>query len=293
MAVDVKKRVGAGFDSMWWAVADSAGYMQGAGSSTAAPAAGNQDGVAMAQLAGAKSFPFAPVQPDRPTATGDDGAIARFLFSPMDLPEATFTLAVGDMDFAAAAIATVAHNLGGGYFIPIQPPTPTFADLILLAVSQAKSQESGSSGAGLFECRLIMKANAYPRERASFEERATAVYEYDIIGNFADVYPWGLALSAGSNGCEQAVAMDFTWPYRPILQRWTGNNIEVTFNLAKNIAEDSADNIIVYVDGIAQTWKTGVPGAGEFGITEGATDTLVLGTAPGTNAKVVALYGWS
>ena len=289
MAVNVTKHVGAGLASFWWTISDGT-YMQGG---TTAPTAGNQDGQAMSQLLGAKSWPFAPVDPDRPTATGDDGAKARFLFNPTDLPEASAVFSVGDYDFAAAAVSMLVDTVGDGSFIGLQPSSPTYRDLIFLATSQAKSQETGTVGSGMFEHRLIIKANAFQRLRTAFEERAIGNYEYAMVANYADYYPWGEAFTVGNQGDTQFVGFDFTWPYKAMLQRWTGNNTEVTFNFTKNVAEDSATNVLVWVDGVAGTWVTGATAGGQFGVTLSTTDTLVFGTAPGAAAKIVALYGWS
>jgi hypothetical protein len=112
-----------------------------------------------------------------------------------------------------------------------------------------------------------------------------------MIGNYAVVYPWGHPFSEADEGDVKAVGFEFTWPYRPVMQRWTGNAVATSFNLAYAIAEDSADNIVVFENGVAITYAAGAPAAGQFGITAGTPDLLVFGTAPASDAKVVALYG--
>lgn len=288
MTVDVKQMVGNYAESLYYGARDSSGYLVGA--TATAPTAGNQDGSAMARLRGLQDFPFEPVDPDRPTQRGDGGALARFLNKPTELPEANMTFGAGDYDFdALAQTLSVIATFGGGEFIGRQPEDPTFEDLILLAIAQAKDL----SGNSLWEARFIHTVNVYSKGRNSFNDSSLPTYNYSMVANYSSYYPWGLAFVAGTDGDDKFVYTDFTWPYRPILQRWTGDAAETTFNLAQNIAEDSADNIIAYVNGTAATWVTGAPGAGEFGITEGATDTLVFGTAPASAGKVVSLYGWS
>lgn len=291
MAYDVKKTVSAGAAQVYYGAVDSTGYL--IGSTATAPTAGNQDGSSMAQLEGVKNFPFVPNAPDRLNITGDDGAIAQFLWNPIELPTGDTTFAVSDMDFAALAMSTLVHDIGGYEFLGLQPSAVTYQDLCILVTAQAKSRTTASSGSSMFYNYLIMKANAYYQGRDAFAERAEAAFIYNLIANKSTNYPWGLAFSDANNGDTEFVVMEFTSAYRPMIQRWTGNNTETTFNLSKNIADDAANNIAVYVGATAQTWVTGAPGAGEFGITEGATDTLVLGTAPGAAAKMVALYGWS
>jgi len=291
MAYNVKKAFAAGAASVYYGAVDSSGYLIG-GTATA-PDAGNANGSAMLQLEGVKNFPFSPNAPERMNITGDDGAIGQFLWNPIELPTGDTTFAVSDMTFAALAMNTLVHTVGGYEFLGIQPASVTYQDLCFLVTSQAKSRTSGSVGSSIFHNYLIMKANAYYQGRDVFAERGEAAWVYNLIANKADRYPWGLAFSDASNGDVEFVVMEFTSAYRPIIQRWTGNNVLDTFNLAKNIAEDSASNIAVYVDGVAQTWAAGAPTAGQFGITEDTTDELVLGTVPGAAAKIVALYGWA
>ncbi len=292
MAYDVKKVTSAGAASVYYGAVDSTGYL--IGSTASAPAAGNQTGSSMAQLEGVKNFPFVPNAPDRLNITGDDGAIAQFLWNPIELPTGDATFAVSDMDFAALAMSTLVDASVGGYeFLGLQPASVTYQDMCLLVTAQAKSRTSGSVGSSLFYNYLIMKANAYYQGRDAFAERAEAAFIYNLIANKSTNYPWGLAFSDANNGDTEFVVMEFTSAYRPMIQRWTGNNAQTTYNLSKNIAEDAANNILVYEAGVAITYAAGAPGAGEFGVTEAGTDTIVFGTAPANNAKVVALYGWS
>lgn len=290
MVVDVKKAVGNYAESIWYGTHDSSGYL--VGNTLTAPAAASLPGAAMAQLTGLQDFPFAPVDADMPTQRGDSGALARFINRSTELPAATLTTGATDYDFDALCQALVVNGDGGGEFILRNPYNPTYADLVLLVVAQAKSIESANTG-GMWEARLILSANAFPKGRNTFNDNALPAYEYNVVSNYATAFPWGHAFTDTDEGDTKAVFIDFTWPYRPILQRWTGDGAVVSWELAKNIAEDSADNIIVFVNGVASTWVTGAPGAGEFGITEAATDLLVFGTAPPASAKVVALYGWS
>lgn len=291
MATAVKKVISAGAAKVLYGAVDGTGYL--IGSTATAPEAGNQAGSAMAELEGVKNFPFVPNAPERLNITGDDGVIGQFLWNPIELPTADATFAVSDQDFAALAMSTLSHALGGGQFLGIQPADVTYQDLCMIVSSQAKSRTTGSLGSSTWYNYLIMKANAYYQGRDVFAERGEAAFIYNLIANKSDAYPWGLAFSDVNNGDTEFVVMEFTWPYRPIIQRWTGNNSQTEFTLAKNIAEDSADNIIVYVNGVAATYAAGAPGAGEFGVTESTTDSIVLGTAPAAAAKIVALYGWN
>jgi hypothetical protein len=291
MATSIKKIVGNYADSVYYGVVDSSGYLVG-GTATA-PVAGNQDGSAMLQLLGVQDFPFEAVDPETPSQPGDGGTLARFINKPTELPSASGVFGSSDYTFSALCQSLSVVDWGGGSFIGGNPKDPTYEDLVMLAISQGKAQDSGSVGVAHWEARLILKANVFSKGRNTFNTSSLPTYSHTVVGNYSEYYPWGHQFAAGDEGDTQFVYLDFTWPYRPILQRYTGDGSETDFNLAKNIAEDSADNIVAFVNGTEQTWVTGVPGAGEFGITEGATDVAVFGTAPANNAKVVICYGWS
>lgn len=294
MAYDVKKVASAGAELVQYGCVDSTGYFIG-GTGTA-PVAGNAAGLPLLTLEGVKNFPFVPNAPERLTVTGDDGAIAQFLWNPIELPSGDTTFSVSDQDFAALAMSTLVHDLGGYSFVGIQPGDVTYRDLCFLVTARAVSRTTASAGSSMYYNYLIMKANAFYQGRDAFAERAEAAFIYNLIANRASNYPWGLAFSDANNGDDDFVVMEFTSGYKPTMHAFTGNNTETTFTpLGKNVAEDSANNVLAYVNGAAITWATGAPGAGEFGITEGAgaTDTIVFGTAPAASAKVVVLYGYS
>lgn len=285
----VKKAVGNYADSVYYGISDSAGYLNGA--TETAPTAGDATGSAMAQLVGVQNFPFQPADPDMPSQKGDGGVICRFINKPTDLPDSELTFGASDYDFSALIQSLKVLTLGGGRFLLGQPYDPTFRDVMFLVTSPAKSQESASMDAGLWEARLILKTNVTPKGRDAFKTDGLPTYGYRMVANYAACYPWGHAFTETDEGDVKGVSLDFTWPYRPIIQRWTGNNVLTSYNLAFAIAEDSADNIVVFENGVALTYAAGAPGAGAFGITAGTPDVLVFGTAPAANAKIVALYG--
>jgi hypothetical protein len=285
----VKKAVGNIADSVYYGISDSAGYLNGA--TETAPSAGDADGSAMAQLLGVQNFPFEGVDADRPSQKGDGGVLVRFINKPTELPQSDLVFGASDYDFYALIQSLKVVALGGGEFVLGQPYNPVFRDLMFLAVAPAKSIETASLDSALWEARLILKAQISPKHRNAFNSDGLPTYPYSLISNYAACYPWGHAFSDADEGDVKAAFIDFTWPYKPMVQRWTGNNTLAIFNLAYAIAEDSADNIIAFVDGVEQTWVTASPSAGEFGITTGTPDTIEFGTVPGSDAKIVALFG--
>lgn len=288
MATNVKKTSGNYVDSAYAFVVDSSGNMVG-GTATA-PSAGDQDGSAMYRLTGIKDFPFQPTQADRPTQLGDGGALVRFVNKSPELPEGVLTVGARDLTFTALLETLVARDVAGGTFLGRNPKNPTFRDIGWVVQSPAKSLDSGSENAAHWEGIMVYKTNGAARGRNSFNTNSLPDYNYDIVGNRATQFPWGVSFTALLDGDTEFVFSEFTWPYRFMMQRFTGDGIETDFNLAHTLAEDSVDNLALYINGTPATWVTGVPGAGEFGA-DASTGVISLGTAPASNGIVVCLYG--
>jgi len=285
MAVNVDKVAAGGIDYLLYGVIDSANYFQGC--LATAPAAG-LTGSGLALLKGVKSFPFTPNEPERTYVTGDGGVQSQFLYKPVEFPATEAEMSISDNNFAALAMTQVVHDIGGFTFLGLQPGDVTYRDIVFVTACQAKSHDSGSLNVAHWYGQIILKTNCYYRGPNGNTERENKSFLYSIAANSTDRYPWGLAFSTGSNGDDEYVAVDWTSPYRLYIDRWTGDNSRVDFTLTKTLAADDTNTIAVYVDGVAATYGAGAPGAGAFGVT-GAT--LTMGTAPGTDAKVVALYG--
>ncbi|MCC7569564.1 MAG: hypothetical protein KO463_08135 [Candidatus Methanofastidiosa archaeon] len=287
--VNVKQYLEAGVDDIYYGARDSAGYL--IGNTATAPAAGNQDGAAMALLEGIKTVPLALQEVERVNITGSNRALGVRQFNPIELPSGTPTLGTADMVFAALAMNLTLAEIGAFTFLGLQPSELSFQDLILMTVNAGTSRASGSEGSTIYTGKIVLAAQCFWQDDAGMTERQAVDYQFSVTAQYGARFPWGLALP----GSVQYAAVRYTSLYKPMIQRWTGDGVETDFNLAKDLAEDSADNIAVYVDGVAQTWVTGVPGAGEFGVTLNTApteDVIVLGTAPADGAKVVAIYGW-
>lgn len=288
MAYNVTATTGNYVDSVYYAVVDSSGYV--IGPTSTAPVAGNDAGTTLTRLLGVQNFPFSVVDSDRPTQKGDGGAIARFVNKPTDLPEAQATFGAWDLTFAALAQGMKVATVGGGSFMMGQPLSPTAADLMFVVQAPAKSTVTATLGSATFEGLIILKANVQPRGRDSFQTDSLPTYQYSMIGNYASAYPWGHAFTAADEGDTECAILYFTWPYRLMIDRFTLDGTEVTYTLNHQLAEDSAENVNVFINGTAQTWAASGAGAGEFS-TDTATNIITLGGAGTTAHKMVVLYG--
>jgi len=258
------------------------------------PSAGDVDGALAQELQIAKQFPYTPQAPQVLNQTGT-GKTVSFFNRPTENPNVTAIAGAANLLLAALAQTTNVVTVGGGRFHLEQPKNPTYADMGWLVTAPAEAQDSGNTG-DTWEGRIIGNTKLHPLLRNAFNIDNTAPdYQFQIIANYMSRYPWAHPFVDGDEGDTDGISLYFTWPYRPILQTWVADGSTVSWNLGKNIAEDSADNIIVSDEGTLLTWVTGAPATGtEFGVTEAAQDLLTTYTAtPDNGDNFWALFGWS
>lgn len=290
MAYNVKSSVGNYVRSVHYGVVDSAGLL--IGSTATAPAAGNQTGSSLAQLLGVQNFPFQVVEPDRPTQKGDGGALVRFVNRPTDLPSSDPTFGAHDRTFAALVQSMKTRDIGGLSGAPVQPYSPTFRDMFFIVQGPAVSEDSASLDAAIWEGTMIFKAQCMPRGRDGYKTDGLPSYAYALTANYATQFPWGDDFTVLLDGDTKMVAWDFTAPYQVMVQHWVGNNTETVFNLSHTLAEDSANNIMVWSPGgTALTWIASGATGSQFSA-DIATNAITLGTAPGASADLFAVYGF-
>jgi hypothetical protein len=292
MPADVSLHSGNYVRSAYYGLLDSTYFI---GQGTTAPVAGNQDGSAMRQLEAVKSWPLAPAAADRPTQTGDGGAYKRFINRPTELPAGEATFGAADKTFQALCESMVKRNTGGGQFVLRGPYSPTYRNFIFMVQGPSLSSESTSLDEEMWEGTIYMNCQVQPMGRNSYDTGSLPDYLYSLVANYGTRHIWGEALDSTADGDTKSVMVDFTWPYQLMFQRYTLDGTILTLNLEKTLAEDSADNLIVYrtTAGVstALTWVAGAPGAAEFGA-DLATSVITLG-AVGTAADVVVVgYGF-
>lgn len=266
------------------------------GSTATAPTAGDQDGSIMAQLRWVKNWPLQPVSSDRPNQLGDGGVAKRFINRPNELPSDTATFGAADKTFQALCQSMIKRNVGGGQFVPVQPKSPTYRDFFFMVQAPSQSDETASLDEEMWEGTIYLGCKVDPKGRTGYSTNGLPDYAYDIVTNYGARHIWGEALVAGTDGDTEMVAVDFTWPYQLIFQRFTLDGTETTFNLGKQLAEDSADNIVVfrYSSGTVTelTWIAATPGATEFEADTSA-NTLTLGAGGTSGDSLVVGFGFS
>ncbi len=253
------------------------------------PAAGNAAGAALAKLDLVKNFPFAVVDPDTPQQKGDGGAGVRFINKPTDLPESDITFGTGDLTFQALVQSMKVVAKGHIAMTPGQPYNPQFRDVCFLVQSPSKVRDgSADQNAEIWEGYLILKTNVYPRFRDGFDSESLPTYQYKLVGNYATQAPWGEAFSTGVWGDTEMVFIPFIAPYPMMLQTWVLDGSETVFDLAHQLADNSADVLHVWRNGTALTWVAETPGALEFEASP-VTNNITLG-AEGTDGDLLHAF---
>jgi hypothetical protein len=279
MAPNNRKVIAAGFDTIFYGLNDSTGFLQG--STTSAPAAGNQNGSGMARLTGAKTAPITVPESEQQFATGDDIVLAAFLFSAASLPAGVIEGAVNDLTLQALTQGTLVEDINDIAMGVLMPDAPDYVDMCLILQRQAKSYQSGSIGAKQVEGVIVMSTNITPLGSDSYTERQVATQRYGFVINPSDRMPFGLLLTNSVNGTTRAALRPFTAENFVHMHRWTGNGTQDDFFL--EYTPVSQAKVAVYVDGVKQTVTTHYT-------VDTATKTITFVTPPANNAKIIALY---
>lgn len=274
-----RKPIAAGFDRVEYGVVDTDGYL--VGSSATAPAAGNQSGSSLARLRGAKTFPISIPEAETQVATGDDVALAKFLFQAADFPAGVLETAVHDLDFDALAQGTLVRNEGDLSIGVLQPENPIYTDLMLLLQRQAKSFTSGSRGAKRWYGIVCSFVNITPLGVDSFTERQVATARYGFTLNSFDRSPWGSVLTVAAYGTERATLHPFTADNPTTMQRFTGNNTEDEFTLASTPVSQAKTR--VWVNGVVKTVVS------DYTVNT-STKVVTFASPPASDAKIVVWY---
>lgn len=288
--VNVKKTTGNKLEAVYYGIRDANGYLSG--STATAPTAGDQAGDGMLELLGAKNFPFQPSDPEILNQIAGGGAYHQFINNPTEMPSGDPTFASDDMIFRALVQSLSVVDKAGGSFVMNQPATPSYRNLFFMAYAPVDSDDPDNAyGQGLYAGTIVLNAKTVPRGRLGYSAEGLPDYGYRMITNYGQAYPWGHAFTVADEGSEKTISLDFTWPYRPHIWRWTLDGIETTFTLPKQLAEDSADNLLVAVNGTELTWIAATAGATEFEA-DIVANTITIGAAGTSGDKLVAMYGW-
>ena len=242
----------AGLAHIFWAVNNSAGYPCG----TAGTLANGSD-ASMGELVGPESLNLALQQPRQVSIPGSDGVQAIYFFEPETLPNGQMVLGNIDLTLWAKSQGTKVYADGDFDVVIGQPDSPTYANLTIMTLSQAKSAQSGSVGNAGFMVKIYPRCQIIPIGDSGLSNATGSNFTHQIIANKFDTLPWGAALGTTNHGTTKgAVYGPFYSENRVMLHTHIGDGSDTTLTLAKTPAATNGNKIKLWQDGTAKTYTT-------------------------------------
>lgn len=268
----------AGLDRIEGQVLDTNGIIAGTTGTVASGAAGSAGfrilGAKEAQNIGAPSPDIVPV-------TGDDAYLGGFIFPSAAARQFALVCAVMGFDVQGYLGSGSPYNIGNSSvgFIDVSPFAPV--NVALITNNQAKSQQAGNVGNGIWSGYILPKVQGIPLGRESMQERAAGAIRMAFIISPTDRFPWGETFNPSVHTISTAVYVPWSGNNRKAFQRFTGDNTTTVFGpLLYTPASSSLNDVVVYVNGYRRT----------SGITISTTaKTLTFSPAPASN-DVIAVY---
>lgn len=288
MANNVLKYIAAGFDRLEGQILDGNNIANGTSPSTqVATGAVGSPGF---RITGVKTSAITVPEPDVVPVTGDDSYLAGFIFPSANVRSFDIEAAIEDLTNITYFQQTKTYNIGNASVGVLDIPTPTLPSISLIAVSNAKSEQTGSVGNAQFAGVLIPVCQIFPLGRTTFSERAAGVFRARVVMTQGQAFPWGETFTTTNVGTTAGTVVEWSAPHRKAIHRFTGDNGTLTFGPLNYIpASTSLNDVIVYV--VDAT--TGVPTIQTSGVTiNQAAKTLTFAVAPTTNSKIVVFYDY-
>jgi hypothetical protein len=269
MTNNVEQFNSAGIERVYWAVNSTAGYPYGI-----AGAIANGGDAGMGRIIGTQSFAL-PLQPPRQVSIpGDDSVQAIYFFQPETLPNGDLVLGNIDLNLWAKSQGITVYADGDWDAIVGQPDSPTFNQLTLITISQAKSAMSGSVGNAGWMVNIYPRVQLVPMGNQGLSNATATNFTHQMIANVTDKLSWGTSFSVANNGTTRAAVYTFYSENRVSLHTHVSNASDVAFTLDYTPAAATAAKIKVYRNGTLLTITT------DWSVS-GSTITLVAAGSAG------------
>lgn len=281
MAVNVEKLFSAGLDSIYAGLLNSNSRFAG---SAATHSDGDDDGGF--KVIGANSADVSVPENERVNVPGDDGRLGTFLFDSETETGFTFEAGANDMAVAGASQGSNVYAIGDWDIGLIRPGTRTPQQMAWVINTQAKSQESASSGQAGFHVIVLPKIEVTYLGPSGIANRQAHSFRYSAVVNPSTIYPWGLALSNSNEGDTETDAMEFYAENRVRLHFFQGDGVTTTFTLSSLPAgADTTNKVLIWVDGTQATKTTDYTVATATGVV-----TWQAGHIPASAEEAIAAY---
>lgn len=278
MPVNTYDFITAGLDRIEGWILDSNGVINGTSATTTKGATGN----GYFRLYGAKALPLGVPEPETVPVTGDNAYLGGFVFPSAATRQFMLTAAVSGLKnneyLGSGKFVNVGNSSLG--FLDGKPFSPV--DVALITVANAKSQQSGQVGQGLYTGYILAKVQGIPLGQETEQERAAGQFRYMFIVSLTDAFPWGETFNQSTHGYEAASYIAWSSNSRKSMFRFTGDGATQTFGpLPHTPASTDVNDIVVYVGGYRR--YTGYT-------VNTAAKTITFTPAPADTASIVVYY---
>lgn len=274
MTTNVEQFNSAGIERVYWAVNSPAGYPYGITGSIA-----NGSDASMARIIGTQSFNL-PLQPPRQVSIpGDDSVQAIYFFSAETLPNGDMVLGNIDLNLWAKSQGINVYADGDFDTVVGQPDSPTFNQLTLMTVSQAKSAMSGSVGNAGWYINIFPRVQLVPIGNQGLSNAAGTSFTHQMIANVTDKLPWGQSFTVANHGTTRAAMYQFYSENRVCMHTHISDAADLTFTLSYLPAAASGNKVKLWRNGTALAYTTDY--------TVNASTGVVTLVSAGTAADVV------
>jgi hypothetical protein len=242
----------------------------------------------MRRIKGARSIPLGFVQEQNTVNwDGDDGYIDSVLFDNAAAPEAIGVFAEFDMDVVArlqTSSVTQYGDMAAGARLTKDPEFPTICAIV--QSTKSKSRKGGlAEGLPIAKAYVIINATMAPLGVETIDQLAVHDDRYKLTLGKRSTSPWGTTINDDFSTCATGV-IELNSEYPIDIVAWKGNAAALTFNFPLTPAAANGDKVVVWVDGVLQTYTT------HYTVNTTAKTITFVG-APADDAYVVALYQFS
>lgn len=268
------KYVGAGFRHGQILVLGSDGYPIAASTKTEV-----YEGLAIER---GRELTITPPEPRTVAHKGDDVVFALQMLPPDTAVTGTYKTGIEDLELENALTGNVAVKVGEINLINAMTDLMGHEKQVaIIAQQMGQPAGKGKSDAGVAGWNNIIIPKAWMIPKLGGMTEANNPYEknFTVIPTMSAIYPWGLAMAAGTDGCVGAYFQHGNSQYPMWMANFKGSGSTTAFLFSTAYQAVSTTKMAVYVNGVLTT----------SGITK-ATTGVTWTSAPADDVNIAVIY---
>jgi len=232
----------------------------------------------------ARALTITPAEPQRISASGDDGVYYTFQEAPDDVPSGELRTQISDI--ALITLMTSTKDFGSGNMRAVVIGSDKVGQeepLIVWGSRKATDTDTGYSHYGNTIWETYFLLNVIASARPSAMERSTVgEFVWSVAANNSSVDPYGRTFSEAIHGCTEAPFVIFHTRYPFWMDYFEGDGAEDEFTLTKTTSviydELTTSPIRCFVDGV------------DTAVTVNASGVATFAAPPADGAKIAIQY---